>query len=84
LILYSYFRNILLRKRTKMVSPTPTFNHLDELWRWSSKLRFRKRHLWRISEALLLPREVQSDHGMWTTNEEMRIGLLLRFATTDG
>jgi hypothetical protein len=45
---------------------------------------FRKRHLWRTSEALLLPHELQLDNGMWTSNEEMLIVLLLRFATTDG
>jgi hypothetical protein len=83
LILYNYFRNILLRNRRWQWLPTPTFNHLDELW-CCSNLRFRKRHLWRISEALLLPRELQLDNGMWTTNEEMLIVLLLRFATTDG
>jgi hypothetical protein len=83
LMLYNYLKNILIVNRRWQWRPPPSFNNLDELWCWSM-LRFRKRHLWRISEALLLPQELQLDNGMWTTNQEMLIVTLLRFATTDG
>jgi len=62
--------------------PKPTFDGLDRYWCWNF-LRFRKEHLWRISEALLLPAELQLDNGMWTDNQEMLIITLLRLATTD-
>jgi hypothetical protein len=83
LILYNYSRNILLRNRRWQWRPKPCFDGLDEYWCWSM-LRFRKHHLWRVSEALLLPQELHLDNGMITNNEEMLIVTLLRLATTDG
>ena len=80
---YNYYRNVVYRNKRWQGRSPPKFDKLDEFWCWSM-LRFRKKHLWRISEALLLPAELCMDNGSWTTNEEMLIVLLLRLASTDG
>lgn len=82
LMLYNYHKNIIVMNRRWQWRPKPTFDGLDRYWCWNF-LRFRKEHLWRISEALLLPAELQLDNGMWTDNQEMLIITLLRLATTD-
>lgn len=82
LALYHCYRNILLVNRRWQYRPPPRFCNLEAGWCWSM-LRFRKCHLWRISQALLLPAELQLDNGMWTNNEEMLIVTLLRLASMD-
>lgn len=44
-------------------------------------LQFKEKHLWSVSEKLLLPREKMLDNGSWTNNEEMLIILLARLST---
>jgi hypothetical protein len=79
LTLYYYYKSTILMNRRWQWRPKPSFQALDEYWCWRI-LRFRKKHLWRISEALLLPRELHLDNNMETNNEKMLIVTLLRFS----
>jgi len=58
------------------------FDSLDEAF-CHHTIRFHKSDLWRISEALLLPRLFRLDNGTWTDNQEMLIVLLTRMASAD-
>ena len=49
-----------------------TFHSLDVNDCWH-KLRFKKQHLWRLSVALRLPRELRLDNGSYTNNEEVLV-----------
>ena len=81
-MLYSYSRHILWRNKRWQGRPPPTFGALDKDW-CHHFLRFQKEHLWRLSEALLLPAEHRLDNGSWTDNQEMLIVLLLRLGSCD-
>jgi hypothetical protein len=82
-LMYDHYRNILDKNRRWQWRPPPTFDALDEYWCWNI-LGYRKKHLWRIGESLLLPAQLQLENGSWTINQEMLIVLLLRFGNTDG
>jgi len=56
-----------------------SFNNIDNHNCWHY-LRFKKRHLWRLSQALLLPENLILDNGARTNNEEMLIVLLARLS----
>ena len=79
---YNYFRSVLYYSSRWHWHPTPTFDRLEANWCWHH-LRFKKKHLWRISEALLLPAEHRLDNGSWTDNQEMLIIFFLRLGSTD-
>jgi hypothetical protein len=57
-----------------------SFDSLDRHQCWHL-LRFKKKHLWKVSQKLLLPREKILDNGSWTNNQEMLIILLARLST---
>lgn len=80
--IYNCFRSVLYNSRHQRWNSLPKFHQLDESWCWHH-LRFKKKHLWRLSESLLLPAEHRLDNGSWTDNEEMLIIYLLRLGSTD-
>ena len=82
--------NFLIYKRNKSVvyrefrwewKAPAKFANFDSLWCWQH-LRFKKKHLLRISQALRLPEEFRLCNGSWTTNQEMLIVLLARLGST--
>ena len=79
---YKFNQSVVYRNRKWRWRPAPTFDNLDSLWCWHH-LRFKKKHLWRISESLLLPAEHRLSNGSWTTNQEMLIVFLIRICSTD-
>jgi hypothetical protein len=79
-VIYKRNQTVLYENRRWQLHPPPRFENLDSLWCWHNNLRFKNKHLWRISESLLLPAEHHLENGSWTN---MLIVFLLRLGAND-
>ena len=80
LLKYYCIKTVIYRHRHWSGNNVLTFNSLDINDCWH-KLRFKRQHLWRLSEVLRLTGQLQLDNGSYTNNEEMLIILMARLST---